>query len=122
MKKTFLLILAAASLSLAAAGCATCTTTGDPNKGGLFCWSEDKAKQRQAEARAALDREGQRGAELRGEKARLQRELNAKQHKLEALKVKTQADGPSSAEAAEISRLEREIEQLQKETLVLMDL
>jgi len=114
-------MILAAALSLSAAGCATCAT-GDPKAGGLLCWSEDMAKQRQSEARAALDQEHKRGTELRAEKARLQKQLNAKQHKLEALKTKSQADGPSSSEAAEISRLEREIKQLQKEHLVLMDL
>ena len=42
MNKTFFPILALA-LSLAVAGCAT---TGDPKAGGLFGWSESKAKDR----------------------------------------------------------------------------
>ncbi len=118
MRKSMVLILAAA-LSLAASGCAT---TGDPKAGGLFGWSEPQAQERQRNARAALAKEQKRGQELRAEKARLQKQINAKERELAALKTETQAEGPSPAEAAEISRLEGEIKQLQKETLVLMDL
>jgi hypothetical protein len=50
---------------------AACETTGDPREGGLFGWSETKARQRQAERRSevaaaesALDREQRRTAQL----------------------------------------------------------
>jgi hypothetical protein len=50
---------------------AACETTGNPREGGLFGWSETKARQRQAERRAevgaaetALAREQRRSAEL----------------------------------------------------------
>ena len=127
MSKTFFPILALA-LSLALAGCAT---TGDPKAGGLFGWSESKAKDRQAEARAALEREEKRSAELKAEKGRLQNQINAKQKELDALKKKSSAssDGLNPAEQAEIRRLEQELAQLRKEVqkkeeeaLVLMDL
>jgi hypothetical protein len=55
MKHLTLLLLAAACLS-------SCETTGDPNQGGLFQWSQGKANQRLS------DRE-QRLAELERENA-----------------------------------------------------
>ncbi len=60
--------LAACALLVALVGCAT---TGDPRQGGLFGWSEAKARDRQAEKRAevaaaesALAREQQKTAQL----------------------------------------------------------
>lgn len=133
MSKPFFLTLMAA-LTLAVAGCAT---TGDPNAGGLWGWSEAKAQQRQAEARATLEQEERRGDELKAEKQRLQNQINAKKkeleaknRELEALKKKrstsgrsndskpsaaTEKPGDSKASAAteaEISRLEAERAQL----------
>jgi septal ring factor EnvC (AmiA/AmiB activator) len=122
MKKSFwpVLVLAAA-LPLSAAGCANCAT-GDPNRGGLLCWREDMAIKRQDGLKRELEREKQEGAKQQSEKARLQRQINAKQKELEVLKGKSQAAGPSAAEAEEISRLEKEIKQLQLEHQILMDL
>jgi len=129
MFKSVLLTLAlAAALTLVTAGC---TTTGDPKAGGLFGWSETKAKQRQADARAALAKEEQRSAALKAENQRLQSQVNAKKRDLAALEKKSAAasSGPSTAELAErrrlqneIDQLNREIEQKNKEALVLMDL
>jgi hypothetical protein len=59
-----------------------CETTGDPREGGLFGWSETKARQRQVERRAevaaaesAVMREQQRSAELQSRNARASRQL-----------------------------------------------
>ena len=120
MPKSLLLVLAAAVV-LAAGGCAT---TGDPKAGGLFGWSEAKAQQRQSEARAALEQEELRGAELKAEKQRLQSQINTKKRQLDDLKKKSSASsgGPSPAEQAEMRRLEQEIDQMTRQSLVLMDL
>lgn len=57
---------------------AGCQTTGDPNEGGLFGWSEDKARAREAnleverdEARKSADAELQRGEDLSNTQHRL---------------------------------------------------
>jgi len=122
MKSSFwpVLVLVAA-LSLPVAGCAT---TGDPKAGGLFGWSEAKAKERQAAARAALAQEEKRGENLRSEKQSLQNRINVKKKELSDLKKKSSGSSAevSEAEAAEVKRLEKEIEQLNQEALVLMDL
>lgn len=66
------------------AGCSSTETTGDPRQGGLFGWSEEKAKQRQAEKRAHvsdaeanLSQETARGTELQHRQAATQRNLDA---------------------------------------------
>ncbi len=55
------------------------TTTGDPNQGGLFGWSENKAQYRAAEKRATLydierdtDRQVRRSSYLESERTRLE--------------------------------------------------
>jgi hypothetical protein len=50
---------------------AACETTGDPNQGGLFGWSESKAKTRQAALHDALYLEEDRGAAARSQTAGL---------------------------------------------------
>jgi hypothetical protein len=50
---------------------AACETTGDPNQGGLFGWSESKAKTRQAALHDALYLEEDRGAAARSQSAGL---------------------------------------------------
>jgi septal ring factor EnvC (AmiA/AmiB activator) len=81
----------ACALVAAAGLLAACATTGDPNKGGLFGWSENKAKARQAQLSsseaaqrqqaAAAQQRGdtlrQRQATLGGEALQLQAELDA---------------------------------------------
>lgn len=56
-----------------------CETTGDPNQGGLFGWSEGKAKQRQAALHDALYLEEDRGAAARSQTGslRAQKSRNA---------------------------------------------
>lgn len=101
-----------------------CTTTGDPTAGGLFGWSESKAQQRQIAAVTALDQEERRGDELRAEKQRLQSQINSKKRQLSSLKQKS-SQSPSSqsaSEAAQISKLEKEIDELTQDALVLMDM
>jgi hypothetical protein len=51
---------------------AACETTGDPNQGGLFGWSENKAKGRQAALHDALYLEEDRGAAARSQTSGLQ--------------------------------------------------
>ncbi|MDR2946646.1 MAG: hypothetical protein LBV79_07880 [Candidatus Adiutrix sp.] len=117
MRKALLLTALAAMVALGAAGCAT---TGDPKAGGLFGWSEAKAQQRRAAAWDALDREEAKGEQLRAEQRQLQGQISAKKRELAALKKNDSS--ANEATAAEISRLEKEIEDLNKEALVLMDL
>ena len=51
-----------------------CETTGDPTQGGLFGWSEGKAKQRQAALHDAVALEHERGSAARAQTGRLQAE------------------------------------------------
>lgn len=117
MKK--ILLTAVLAAVLAAAGCAT---TGDPRAGGLFGWSEAKAQDRQAAARDALSQEEAKGEQLRAEQRQLQSQINAKKRELAALQKQSGAAPANTATADEISRLEKEIEALNQEALVLMDL
>ena len=56
-----------------------CETTGDPNQGGLFGWSEGKAKQRQSALNDALYLEEDRTASARSQTGglRAQKSRNA---------------------------------------------
>lgn len=122
------LVAALMALVFTASGCAT---TGDPTAGGLFGWSEKKAIQRQDEAYAALDREERIASSHQAERQRLQAQINAKKKQLGALKKKQSASpkpntssGPSSAQAdaaAEMARLQREIDQLTRDSLALSE-
>jgi hypothetical protein len=49
-----------------------CETTGDPTQGGLFGWSESKAKTRQVALHSALELEEDRGSAARSQTSRLQ--------------------------------------------------
>ena len=107
---------AAIFLSLAA-----CETTGDPRAGGLFDWSEAKARERQQEKRDAvvqaesqLSRENERGAALEarrtGTEQRLSNAQSSNQRTEEALRARRdalvakcdrlEADSPTSATAS----------------------
>jgi hypothetical protein len=75
--------LAAAVFCAVLAGC---ETTGDPQQGGLFGWSEGKAQGRQARKRSAvagaeatLNRETERGTALQARGDTAERSLNAAQ-------------------------------------------
>jgi hypothetical protein len=67
MKPHLILTGTIAALSLAA-----CETTGDPTQGGLFGWSESKARTRQAALQDAVHLEHGRTAEARAETGGLQ--------------------------------------------------
>ena len=116
MPKPLILVLAAVGM-LTVGGC-----TGDPNTPSIF-WSETKAKQRLEELQAAREREERRRAELLAEKQKLRGQISAKQRQLDSLnknistKKSTSASSGemSQAEAAEISRLEQEKDQLIQE-------
>jgi hypothetical protein len=61
------------ALAVVGAACllAACETTGDPTQGGLFGWSENKAKVRQSALREALYVEQDRTASARSQSAGL---------------------------------------------------
>lgn len=104
---------------------AACQTTGDPRSGGLFGWSEDKARQRQASmeqdaalARRSADEERQRGAALTEKQSQLRSEVHTLQLQLARLLTENQsleydarnllAKGQNRA--AELSRLRQILE------------
>lgn len=59
--------------ALAAFAFAACETTGDPNQGGLFGWSEGKARGRSAALEQALSTEDHRTAAARDSRPQLER-------------------------------------------------
>jgi len=67
--KTFALL----SLLTAAAALTSCETTGDPRQGGLFQWSESKARDRQADLQNQLDEVQQDTANQQARTERLER-------------------------------------------------
>lgn len=73
MKRSLLLTATAASLLIHT----SCETTGDPTQGGLFGWSETKAKVRQDELRDVLYLEQDRTADARATGSRLRRTRSA---------------------------------------------
>ena len=119
MNKVFLLAVPIAFCILLSA----CATTGDPTRGGLFGWSEGKAKERQTEARRALEQEERREDALRLERQKLESQIAAKKRELAALQKSIDpSSGPNAAEAERIKRLEQEIDDLSEEALTLMDM
>jgi len=112
------------SLLVCAALCG-CRTTGDPAQGGLFGWSEEKARQRQAEREETLNREEQ-GTELQQEReAGLRREirLNAthleeQQKEISRLLANAEAlerEAPTPATASRARRLRRGIDAIRED-------
>jgi hypothetical protein len=88
-----------------------CATTGDPQQGGLFGWSETKARERQSERqnrvageKAALARENARGRALETREASTDRGLVSArtEHERAEAKLHTQQTGL----LAKINRLE----------------
>ena len=78
-----------------------CLTTGDPSRGGLFGWSERKAKERQAE---------------------ISREAQAATNRGNTEQLKKQELGSTEAELDdEVSRLEKSIARLMAENEELRD-
>jgi hypothetical protein len=102
--------LAARSAGLLAAGWVLmgCTTTGDPRQGGLFGWSEAKARDRQKE----------RQDRMAGEEAELSRE-DARASTLEARNASTER-GLASA-TLEHQRAEERLRVQQSATLAKID-
>ncbi|MDR0882730.1 MAG: hypothetical protein LBP55_09365 [Candidatus Adiutrix sp.] len=103
-----------------------CATTGDPNAGGLFGWSEAKALDRQASARATLEHEKRTGENIRAEQQKLQSQINAKKKQLTSLRQQSGSKATGSQAAAENARqarlLEQEIDQLTRDSLALSEL
>lgn len=98
MKHSILLTAAAVSLCINTG----CETTGDPTQGGLFGWSENKAKVRQDELRDVLYLEQDRAADARatGSKLRRTRSANAAalaDERRELAKLRRQLDEVDSA-------------------------
>lgn len=58
---------------LAVTGLTGCASTGDPNQGGLFGWSETKAQQRQHDLRRESESAGQAASAESGRTAGLQK-------------------------------------------------
>jgi hypothetical protein len=75
MKHFFLLILAAVSLS-------SCETTGDPNQGGLFGWSQGKANYRIAEREQRLQQLERENAYQQGRTQELEYQASKKKAQL----------------------------------------
>lgn len=107
-----------------------CQTTGDPKQGGLFGWSEDKAKGRQEELKGTLGQEEAEGQtlkagsqELENEKAMKSAELAEQQKKLSALEYElddirkkiSSADANTAVEAKQKKKAEDELARLKKE-------
>ena len=67
MKTSHILPLALGALALAG-----CETTGDPQQGGLFGWSENKAKARSSALQQALYSEDDRTSSTRSSNRRLE--------------------------------------------------
>jgi len=79
-----------------------CQTTGDPNQGGLFGWSEKKAQERQAEREETLSREQQTQRQEQQREAGLRREIHTNSEDL-------------TEQQAEISQLLANAEALERE-------
>lgn len=113
--------LARAAGAMALLVLAACETTGNPREGGLFGWSEEKAKTRQsekrslvAEAEAELTRETTHGDALRNRQADAEQTLEAasvqrrrtldqlriQQARLRAKTEKLEAESPTAATAS----------------------
>src|SRR6266702_7370684 len=87
-----------------------CTTTGDPQQGGLFGWSEAKARDRQRERQervaaedAELAREDARRRELEARDASTEHGLAAA--RLEHERAEARLDARQTALIAKIDRL-----------------
>lgn len=78
-----------------------CETTGDPTQGGLFGWSEGKARQRQVALHDAVSLEHDRTSDARAESGQLraQRSRNA---------------SAISAERARLTRMERQLDEVER--------
>ena len=109
------------ALTMFAVALSACETTGDPQRGGLFGWSETKARQRQAEKQAAvtdaetdLARESGRTAALdrrrkttegqiagvQSEHARAEHQLGVQRDELLARTAHLEDDCPTPASAS----------------------
>jgi hypothetical protein len=71
-------------LLLTCAALAACQTTGDPNQGGLFGWSEKKADARIAEREDTLGREQETARSEQEHEAALRHEARSNAQDLEA--------------------------------------
>ena len=96
MHARFILTTSIAALALTA-----CETTGDPTQGGLFGWSEGKAKQRQAALQDAVALEDERGSAARAQTGRLQAESSSNAAALRA-------------ERAELSRMLSQLDEVDR--------
>ena len=123
MKRRAFLGCGAVAAALILGGCAT---TGDPTQGGLFGWSEAKAKERLAEKQTALAEEEaamhseqrQEGA-LRGTVQTNAGEIAAQEREIGALLANAEAleqEAPTPADASRARRLRRGIERIRGNT------
>jgi septal ring factor EnvC (AmiA/AmiB activator) len=115
-------------------GCAAlcgCQTTGDPNQGGLFGWSEKKARQRIAEReqtlgedQAAMQTEQRHEAALRREVRANAEDLDEQQKEISQLLANVEAleqEAPTPAAASRARRLHREIDAVRENEALSVD-
>jgi hypothetical protein len=113
---------------LACAALCGCRTTGDPTQGGLFGWSEEKARERQAEREATLSREEQTAQRQEESEAGLRREmrleagdLDEQRREISQLLANAEAlerESPTEATASRARRLRREIDAVRQDEAV----
>ena len=109
-------------------------TTGDPRRGGLCGWSEDKAIQRQSDLRRKLKEEQniesysrQSMEQLERERARLQQQLQQQDNRINSLDAQlaqmqaqlNQQEADTQAKLVEKQELENELARIQKEIRIL---
>lgn len=104
-----------------------CRTTGDPNEGGFFGWSRDKAEARQEDLRRQLEAEEASLYQTEAERNRLQGNLASRSADVEELRryndflqadivTRTQllvaTESLGAAKKSDLSRVQSELEQL----------
>lgn len=117
MKHPFLILLPAC------ASLVSCQTTGDPNQGGYFGWSQSKFDQRANTLRSELsvleqssDALGQDRKKLDAERNRLRREIGVLERDRKSASgadEKLRIDQDLAKMKAELGRLERQADMLQ---------
>jgi hypothetical protein len=116
---------------LLALGLGGCETTGNPREGGLFGWSEAKARQRQAERRsevaaaeAKVNAEQRRSAQLQTsrkagasrveqastENARVSATLRAREEAVALKAAKLEEESPTAATASRARKLRMQVD------------
>lgn len=95
--------------------CACQNTTGDPRAGGLFGWSEDKAKQRQADLQSQAASATQTATAEQASRARLEEEKRVADAETRTLELRL------NALVEENRRLESQLAELRKRNTASSD-